>query len=231
MRFQYESRDRNGIAANVAPNCGEASINDAGRRELMSLPRCAFTSMARAALVAFGSSSKTHRRSQVKADRSADGRAAAEPGAHERRGRVPAVASLVNRGVAVAASALLPDSSDTCRCQHRGCLGRRRQIRSCRRRRRRSAGMGGQTSIRLAPRNADNFGSARRPRPGRRALFEAIPRISRAQVMDAPSSQNSRAYRGALLAALDPVLSDADDGGRTVKPATVLVSRRVMYLQ
>ncbi len=85
----------------------------------------------------------------------------------------------------------------------------------------------GQTLIGfLAPRNADNkIGSL--DEAGVRAFaVEAIPRISRAQVMDALSSQaNVSGYKAVLLAASEstrffPMLTTA---AGTVKPATVLV--------
>ncbi|WP_068280637.1 Re/Si-specific NAD(P)(+) transhydrogenase subunit alpha [Aldersonia kunmingensis] len=86
---------------------------------------------------------------------------------------------------------------------------------------------GGQTVIGfLAPRNADNK-IAELKRAGVQAFaVEAIPRISRAQVMDALSSQaNVAGYKAVLLAASEstrffPMLTTA---AGTVKPATVLV--------
>ena len=78
----------------------------------------------------------------------------------------------------------------------------------------------------LAPRNADNQIDALK-RDGVQAFaVEAIPRISRAQVMDALSSQgNVAGYKSVLLAAslatrFFPMLTTA---AGTVKPATVLV--------
>ena len=85
----------------------------------------------------------------------------------------------------------------------------------------------GQTLIGfLAPRNADNQIEAL-TRAGVQAFaLEAIPRISRAQSMDALSSQaNVAGYKAVLLAAWEatrffPMLTTA---AGTVKPATVLV--------
>ncbi|MEO3759810.1 Re/Si-specific NAD(P)(+) transhydrogenase subunit alpha [Mycobacterium sp. B14F4] len=78
----------------------------------------------------------------------------------------------------------------------------------------------------LAPRNADNQIEALK-RAGIQAFaVEAIPRISRAQVMDALSSQaNVAGYKSVILAATEstrffPMLTTA---AGTVKPATVLV--------
>ncbi len=85
----------------------------------------------------------------------------------------------------------------------------------------------GQTLIGfLAPRNADNKIAALRAAGVRGFAVEAIPRISRAQVMDALSSQaNVAGYKAVLLAAEQstrffPMLTTA---AGTVKPATVLV--------
>ncbi len=85
----------------------------------------------------------------------------------------------------------------------------------------------GQTVIGfLAPRNADNKIGALRDAGVRAFAVEAIPRISRAQVMDALSSQaNVSGYKAVLLAASEstrffPMLTTA---AGTVKPATVLV--------
>ncbi|RMI31941.1 Re/Si-specific NAD(P)(+) transhydrogenase subunit alpha [Nocardia stercoris] len=78
----------------------------------------------------------------------------------------------------------------------------------------------------LAPRNADNKIGALREAGVRAFAVEAIPRISRAQVMDALSSQaNVAGYKAVLLAAEQstrffPMLTTA---AGTVKPATVLV--------
>jgi NAD(P) transhydrogenase subunit alpha len=85
----------------------------------------------------------------------------------------------------------------------------------------------GQTLIGfLAPRNADNQIDALKTAGVQAFALEAIPRISRAQVMDALSSQaNVAGYKAVLLAASEstrffPMLTTA---AGTVKPATVLV--------
>ncbi|MET8431133.1 NAD(P)(+) transhydrogenase (Re/Si-specific) subunit alpha, partial [Nocardia sp. NPDC004860] len=85
----------------------------------------------------------------------------------------------------------------------------------------------GQTLIGfLAPRNADNKIGALKSAGVQAFAVEAIPRISRAQVMDALSSQaNVAGYKAVLLAASEstrffPMLTTA---AGTVKPATVLV--------
>ncbi|MFJ1460143.1 Re/Si-specific NAD(P)(+) transhydrogenase subunit alpha [Nocardia wallacei] len=85
----------------------------------------------------------------------------------------------------------------------------------------------GQTLIGfLAPRNADNKIGALRAAGVQSFAVEAIPRISRAQAMDALSSQaNVSGYKAVLLAASEstrffPMLTTA---AGTVKPATVLV--------
>ncbi|MEZ0365552.1 Re/Si-specific NAD(P)(+) transhydrogenase subunit alpha [Mycobacterium sp. pUA109] len=85
----------------------------------------------------------------------------------------------------------------------------------------------GQTLIGfLAPRNADNQIDALNAAGVQAFALEAIPRISRAQVMDALSSQaNVSGYKAVLLAASEstrffPMLTTA---AGTVKPATVLV--------
>ena len=85
----------------------------------------------------------------------------------------------------------------------------------------------GQTLIGfLAPRNADNSIGALKQADVQAFALEAIPRISRAQVMDALSSQaNVAGYKAVLLAASQstrffPMLTTA---AGTVKPATVLV--------
>lgn len=85
----------------------------------------------------------------------------------------------------------------------------------------------GQTLIGfLAPRNADNSIGALRAAGVQAFALEAIPRISRAQAMDALSSQaNVSGYKAVLLAASEstrffPMLTTA---AGTVKPATVLV--------
>jgi NAD(P) transhydrogenase subunit alpha len=78
----------------------------------------------------------------------------------------------------------------------------------------------------LAPRNADNQIGALKSVGVQAFAVEAIPRISRAQVMDALSSQaNVAGYKAVLLAAslstrFFPMLTTA---AGTVKPATVLV--------
>lgn len=85
----------------------------------------------------------------------------------------------------------------------------------------------GQTLIGfLAPRNAENQIPALKSAGVQAFAVEAIPRISRAQVMDALSSQaNVSGYKAVLLAASEstrffPMLTTA---AGTVKPATVLV--------
>ncbi|MCU1645877.1 MAG: transhydrogenase (Re/Si-specific), partial [Nocardia sp.] len=85
----------------------------------------------------------------------------------------------------------------------------------------------GQTLIGfLAPRNADTKIGALKEAGVQAFAVEAIPRISRAQVMDALSSQaNVAGYKAVLLAASEstrffPMLTTA---AGTVKPATVLV--------
>jgi proton-translocating NAD(P)+ transhydrogenase subunit alpha len=85
----------------------------------------------------------------------------------------------------------------------------------------------GQTLIGfLAPRNADNKIDALKEAGVQAFAVEAIPRISRAQVMDALSSQaNVAGYKAVLLAASEstrffPMLTTA---AGTVKPATVLI--------
>lgn len=85
----------------------------------------------------------------------------------------------------------------------------------------------GQTLIGfLAPRNADNQIAALKAAGVQAFALEAIPRISRAQVMDALSSQaNVSGYKAVLLAASEstrffPMLTTA---AGTVKPASVLV--------
>lgn len=85
----------------------------------------------------------------------------------------------------------------------------------------------GQTLIGfLAPRNADTKIGALKTAGVQAFAVEAIPRISRAQVMDALSSQaNVAGYKAVLLAASEstrffPMLTTA---AGTVKPATVLV--------
>jgi H+-translocating NAD(P) transhydrogenase subunit alpha len=85
----------------------------------------------------------------------------------------------------------------------------------------------GQTLIGfLAPRNADNQIDALKSAGVQAFALEAIPRISRAQTMDALSSQaNVAGYKAVLVAASEstrffPMLTTA---AGTVKPATVLV--------
>jgi len=85
----------------------------------------------------------------------------------------------------------------------------------------------GQTLIGfLAPRNADNQIAALKAAGVQAFAVEAIPRISRAQVMDALSSQaNVAGYKAVLLAANEstrffPMLTTA---AGTVKPASLLV--------
>lgn len=85
----------------------------------------------------------------------------------------------------------------------------------------------GQTLIGfLAPRNADNQIAALKAAGVQAFAVEAIPRISRAQVMDALSSQgNVAGYKAVILAASEstrffPMLTTA---AGTVKPASVLV--------
>lgn len=85
----------------------------------------------------------------------------------------------------------------------------------------------GQTLIGfLAPRNADSCIAALTDAGVQAFALEAIPRISRAQVMDALSSQaNVAGYKAVLVAASEltrffPMLTTA---AGTVKPATVLV--------
>jgi H+-translocating NAD(P) transhydrogenase subunit alpha len=85
----------------------------------------------------------------------------------------------------------------------------------------------GQTLIGfLAPRNADNQIDALKSAGVQAFALEAIPRISRAQVMDALSSQaNVAGYKAVLVAASEstrffPMLTTA---AGTVKPASVLV--------
>jgi len=161
----------------------------------------------------------------------------AESGPDERRvALVPkAVSALVNSGVAVVVEtgagdrALLPDELYTAAGANIGDawaadvvvkvapptpaeVGRLRA---------------GQTLIGfLAPRNADNQIAALKAAGVQAFALEAIPRISRAQVMDALSSQaNVSGYKAVLLAASEstrffPMLTTA---AGTVKPASVLV--------
>ena len=95
------------------------------------------------------------------------------------------------------------------------------------RRRRSASSRSGQTLIGfLAPRNADNQIDALKKAGVQAFALEAIPRISRAQVMDALSSQaNVAGYKAVLVAASEstrffPMLTTA---AGTVKPASVLV--------
>src|SRR5712671_5831449 len=161
----------------------------------------------------------------------------AESGPDERRvALVPkAVASLVNTGVAVVVEsgagegALLPDELYTDAGASIGdawvadivvkvappTADEVSRLRS------------GQTLIGfLAPRNADNLIDALAQAGVQAFALEAIPRISRAQVMDALSSQaNVAGYKAVVLAASEstrffPMLTTA---AGTVKPATVLV--------
>jgi len=160
-----------------------------------------------------------------------------ESGADERRvALVPkAVASLVNRGLAVVIesgageAALLPDDLYT---EAGATIGdawaadvvvkvappTAEEVGKLRR---------GQTLIGfLAPRNADNRIEALTKAGVQAFALEAIPRISRAQVMDALSSQaNVSGYKAVLVAASEstrffPMLTTA---AGTVKPASVLV--------
>jgi NAD(P) transhydrogenase subunit alpha len=85
----------------------------------------------------------------------------------------------------------------------------------------------GQTLIGfLAPRNAENSIGALKQAGVQAFALEAVPRISRAQAMDALSSQgNVAGYKAVVLAASEstrffPMLTTA---AGTVKPATVLV--------
>jgi NAD(P) transhydrogenase subunit alpha len=161
----------------------------------------------------------------------------AESGPDERRvALVPkAVASLVNSGVAVVMetgageSALLPDDLYTAAGATVGdawaadvvvkvappSAEEVRRLHS------------GQTLIGfLAPRDADNQIKALTAAGVQAFALESIPRISRAQAMDALSSQaNVAGYKAVLLAASEstrffPMLTTA---AGTVKPATVLV--------
>ncbi len=160
-----------------------------------------------------------------------------ESGADERRvALVPkAAASLVNRGLAVVVesgageAALLPDDLYT---EAGATIGdawaadvvvkvappTAEEVGKLR---------SGQTLIGfLAPRNADNQIEALTKAGVQAFALEAIPRISRAQVMDALSSQaNVAGYKAVLVAASEstrffPMLTTA---AGTVKPATVLV--------
>lgn len=161
----------------------------------------------------------------------------AESGADERRvALVPkAVATLVNSGLAVVVEsgagerALLPDdlytesgatigdawAADVVVKVAPPTTGELARLRA------------GQTLIGfLAPRNADNQIGALKAAGVQAFAVEAIPRISRAQAMDALSSQaNVSGYKAVLLAASEstrffPMLTTA---AGTVKPASVLV--------
>ena len=161
----------------------------------------------------------------------------AESGADERRvALVPkAVATLVNSGIAVVVEsgagerALLPDDLYTVAGASIGDAwsadvvvkvapptpAETARLRS------------GQTLIGfLAPRNADNQIAALKAAGVQAFAVEAIPRISRAQAMDALSSQaNVAGYKAVLLGASEstrffPMLTTA---AGTVKPASLLV--------
>lgn len=161
----------------------------------------------------------------------------AESGPDERRvALVPkAVSALVNRGVSVVVEsgagdrALLPDSLYTDAgasigdAWSAGIVVKVAPPTSAEVARLRN----GQTLIGfLAPRNADNQIGALKAAGVQAFALEAIPRISRAQVMDALSSQaNVSGYKAVLLAASEstrffPMLTTA---AGTVKPASVLV--------
>ncbi|CFA99335.1 NAD(P) transhydrogenase subunit alpha [Mycobacterium tuberculosis] len=161
----------------------------------------------------------------------------AESGPDERRvALVPkAVASLVNRGVAVVVEAgageraLLPDELYTAVGASIGDAWAADVVVKVAPPTAAEGGRlrGGQTLIGfLAPRNADNSIGALTQAGVQAFALEAIPRISRAQVMDALSSQaNVSGYKAVLLAASEstrffPMLTTA---AGTVKPATVLV--------
>lgn len=161
----------------------------------------------------------------------------AESGPDERRvALVPkAVSALVNMGVSVVVEsgagdrALLPDSLYTDAgasigdAWSAGIVVKVAPPTSAEVARLRS----GQTLIGfLAPRTADNQIGALKAAGVQAFALEAIPRISRAQVMDALSSQaNVSGYKAVLLAASEstrffPMLTTA---AGTVKPASVLV--------
>lgn len=161
----------------------------------------------------------------------------AESGADERRvALVPkAVAGLVNNGIAVVVEsgagerALLPDELYTQAGATIGDAWAADVVVKVAAPSAAEVGKlhSGQTLIGfLAPRNAENsIGDL--TRAGVQAFaVEAIPRISRAQVMDALSSQaNVSGYKAVLLAASEstrffPMLTTA---AGTIKPATVLV--------
>jgi H+-translocating NAD(P) transhydrogenase subunit alpha len=161
----------------------------------------------------------------------------AESGADERRvALVPkAVGSLVNKGLTVVlesgagAAALLPDDLYTAAGATIGDAWAADVVVKVAPPTPEEVGKlrSGQTLIGfLAPRNADNQIEALRKAGVQAFALEAIPRISRAQVMDALSSQaNVAGYKAVLVAASEstrffPMLTTA---AGTVKPATVLV--------
>src|ERR1700743_1872845 len=161
----------------------------------------------------------------------------AESGADERRvALVPkAIAPLVNRGVAVVVQsgagerALLPDSLYTEAGATIGDAWAADIVVKVAPPTAEEVGKlhSGQTLIGfLAPRNAENSIGALKAAGVQAFALEAIPRISRAQAMDALSSQgNVAGYKAVLLAASEstrffPMLTTA---AGTVKPATVLV--------
>jgi NAD(P) transhydrogenase subunit alpha len=161
----------------------------------------------------------------------------AESGPDERRvALVPkAVASLVNSGVAVVMetgageSALLPDDLYTAAGATVGDAWAADVVVKVAPPSAEEVGRlhSGQTLIGfLAPRDADNQIKALTAAGVQAFALESIPRISRAQAMDALSSQaNVAGYKAVLLAASEstrffPMLTTA---AGTVKPATVLV--------
>jgi H+-translocating NAD(P) transhydrogenase subunit alpha len=161
----------------------------------------------------------------------------AESGADERRvALVPkAVASLVGSGVAVVVEsgagegALLPDQLYTEAGASTGDAWAADVVVKVAPPTKEEVGRlrSGQTLVGfLAPRNADNSIGALTEAGVQAFALEAIPRISRAQVMDALSSQaNVAGYKAVLLAASEstrffPMLTTA---AGTVKPASVLV--------
>ena len=161
----------------------------------------------------------------------------AESGADERRvALVPkAVASLVNSGVSVVVEAgagegaLLPDELYTAAGGTVGDAWAADIVVKVAPPTADEVGRlhSGQTLIGfLAPRIADNSIGALKQAGVQAFALEAIPRISRAQVMDALSSQaNVSGYKAVLLAASEstrffPMLTTA---AGTVKPASVLV--------
>ena len=161
----------------------------------------------------------------------------AESGADERRvALVPkAVATLVNSGVSVVVesgageAALLPDDLYTEAGASIGDAWAADVVVKVAPPTAEEVGKlrSGQTLIGfLAPRNTDNQIDALTKAGVQAFAVEAIPRISRAQVMDALSSQaNVSGYKAVLLAASEstrffPMLTTA---AGTVKPASVLV--------